>query len=62
MFGLAQISKMNTLAEAAKLKFLARSLNTPGGHAKDSEKGRRVTKKKMRPARPDWVGFDAEDR
>lgn len=49
MFGLAQISKMNTLAEVAKQRFLARSLNTPGGHAKDAEKGRpRVDKRRTR--------------
>lgn len=41
MFGLAKISKMNTLAEIAKQRFLAQSLNSPGGHAKDLEKGRR---------------------
>lgn len=40
MFGLATISKMNTLAEIAKQRFLARSLNNPKGHAKDAEKGR----------------------
>ena len=40
MFALAQISKMNSLAESAKLAFRARGLNNPKGHAKDVEKGR----------------------
>lgn len=49
MFGLAQISKMNTLVATAKQQFRARSLNSPKGHAKDAEKGRsRVDKRRSR--------------
>lgn len=40
MFGLATISKMNTLSAIAKQRKVALGLNTPRGHAKDAEKGR----------------------
>lgn len=49
MFGPAQISKMNTLAEVAKQQFRARGLNNPKGHPKDAEKrGTRVDKRRGR--------------
>jgi hypothetical protein len=58
MFGLAQISKMNSLAESAKMKFYARSLNAAGGgHPKDAEKGRKRKKARRvyKSAQPNYV-------
>jgi hypothetical protein len=40
MHSLATISKLNTLASIAKERARAQAMNNPGGHAKDSEKGR----------------------
>jgi hypothetical protein len=47
MFSLSTLSKINSLAEIHKNRVRAKGLNTPGGHAKDLEKGR-VDKKRNR--------------
>ncbi len=45
MFSLATLSKINSLVSVAKARKLAKSLNNPGGHAKDAEKGRAFKRK-----------------
>lgn len=42
MFSLGQIIVMNERLEAGKAALRAKALNTPGGHPKDAEKGRKT--------------------